>query len=163
MINLESLATEELKTIAGELNKKAEEENLEFYRIGFGNIESYLIMIPKNMIKETTIQQGLLANPHIMNQDLITYLIKGLTIPRYDHTRESQIPQEFKNKYPSAYKSLLYGVRRSTNEIYLIKNGILQPFEKFEHLKEDEKLEVTKLPALLMSVAVKLKKALNPD
>ena len=32
-------------------------ENLEFYRIGFGNIESYLMMIPKEMIKEISTQK----------------------------------------------------------------------------------------------------------
>jgi hypothetical protein len=163
MINLELLATDEVRTIAEDLNKKAKEENLDFYRVGFGDIESYLIMIPKAIIKENTLQEGTLKSPHIMNQELITYLIRGLTVPRYNHTRESQIPEEFKKKYPVASKALLTGVRMSNNEISLIKKGILRPFEIFEYLKEGEKLDAQKLPTLLMGIPLKLKKYSNLD
>lgn len=161
MINLDSLVTEELKAICTELNTFAKKEDLEFYRVGFGNVESYLMLIPKSMIREDTIQEGTMINPHRMSIDLITYLITKLTVPRYLYTKESQIPESFKIKYPQAYKELSKGVRTSHNEISLIRKGWFQPFERFEFPKEDEKLEATKVPTLLMGMPVRLKKPLG--
>ncbi len=163
MINIESLLTEELQNIGKELNTFAEKQNLEFYRVGFGNMDAYLMTIPKSMIKEDTIQEGTLANPHRINPDLRFYLINQLTVPRYTHTKEMQIPQEIKNKYPSVYKSLIRGVRISNNEIELIRRGLIQPLEKFEYLKEEEKLDPLKFPLLLVGNPIILKKTPNLD
>lgn len=163
MINIDSLITEELRNIGKELNIFAEKENLEFYRVGFGNMDSYLMPIPKAMIKEDTIQGGTLASPHRINPDLRFYLINKLTVPRYTHTREIQIPQDIKDKYPSVYKSLIRGVRISNNEIELIRRGLIQPLEKFESLNEEEKLDPLKFPLLLMGNPIILKKTPNLD